>query len=78
MDRSGFISCLGALCSRLYSLEWAASDQLVFSIVSAALRITSSQSQYSDRAVEAIVTFINEIVKNVQTSTCKLAFKLYH
>lgn len=54
--------------------EWAASDQLVFSIVSAALRITSSQPRYGDQTVRAIVTFINEMVKNVKTSTCRFSF----
>ncbi|KAF8350539.1 hypothetical protein F5887DRAFT_939764 [Amanita rubescens] len=54
---------------RLSWIEWAASDQLVFSIVSAALRITSSQPRYGDQTVRAIVIFINEIVKNVKTST---------
>ncbi|KAF8743615.1 hypothetical protein AX14_001677 [Amanita brunnescens Koide BX004] len=54
---------------RLSWTEWAASDQLVFSIISAALRITSSQPQYGDRTVGAIVTFINDMVKNIKTST---------
>ncbi|KAF8623467.1 hypothetical protein AX15_006251 [Amanita polypyramis BW_CC] len=54
---------------RLSWTEWALPDQLVFSTVSAVLRITSSQPQYSDQAVSAILAFITQTVKNVETST---------
>ncbi|KAM6500354.1 hypothetical protein JOM56_003368 [Amanita muscaria] len=49
--------------------EWALPDQLVYSTVSALLRITSSQTQYSDRAISAILSFIALIVKSIEAST---------
>ncbi|KAJ7172099.1 hypothetical protein C8R46DRAFT_1258016 [Mycena filopes] len=52
--------------------EWALPDQLVFSTVSALLRISSSHEKYSDAATAAIFSFISRIVKKINTGTSSL------
>ncbi|KAK7038059.1 hypothetical protein R3P38DRAFT_3311292 [Favolaschia claudopus] len=48
--------------------EWALPDQLVYSTVSALLRITSSHQQYSEAATNAIFSFISRIVEKINTT----------
>ncbi|KAJ7047187.1 hypothetical protein C8F04DRAFT_987659 [Mycena alexandri] len=49
--------------------EWALPDQLVFSTVSALLRISSSHDKYSDAATTAIFSFISRIVNKINTTS---------
>jgi hypothetical protein len=53
------------------SLDWALPDQLVFSTVSALLRLSSSHLQYAEQATSAISTFIALMVKTIGTSSGK-------
>ncbi|KAF7980170.1 hypothetical protein HWV62_39641 [Athelia sp. TMB] len=48
--------------------DWALPDQLVFSTVSALLRITSVHTEYSETAVNAIFAFIGRVIDNIQTA----------
>ncbi|KAG2144576.1 hypothetical protein DEU56DRAFT_790388 [Suillus clintonianus] len=48
--------------------EWALPDQLVFSTVSALLRICSAHPDYADSAITSIITFITDIVANLKES----------
>jgi phosphatidylinositol 4-kinase A len=66
------------ICRRLIFLltdcfctEWALPDQLVFSTVSALLRISSSHGQYGESATTAILDFIAEVVRKINTETCQ-------
>ena len=52
--------------------DWALPDQLVFSTVSALLRITSVHTEYSETAVNAIFAFIAKVIENIQTANCEL------
>ena len=47
--------------------EWALPDQLVFSTLSALLRIASSKPDYRDQAFGAIVRFTQKIVDLLKT-----------
>lgn len=49
--------------------EWALPDQLVFSTVSALLRICRAHPEYADRTVTSIITFVNDIVENINESS---------
>ncbi|KAJ6490589.1 hypothetical protein C8R47DRAFT_1122870 [Mycena vitilis] len=49
--------------------EWALPDQLVFSTVSALLRLSSSHDKYSDAATNAIFSFISRIVDKLNTTS---------
>ncbi|KAJ7112447.1 hypothetical protein C8R43DRAFT_1242817 [Mycena crocata] len=49
--------------------EWALPDQLVFSTVSALLRISSSHDKYSEAATTAIFSFISRIVEKINTGS---------
>ncbi|KAJ8594622.1 hypothetical protein M405DRAFT_469254 [Rhizopogon salebrosus TDB-379] len=49
--------------------EWALPDQLVFSTVSALLRICGAHQEYADKVVKFIITFIADIVENLKDST---------
>ncbi|KAG1849308.1 hypothetical protein DFJ58DRAFT_795151 [Suillus subalutaceus] len=49
--------------------EWALPDQLVFSTVSALLRICGAHAEYADRAVTSIITFVIDIVENLKESS---------
>ncbi|KAH7923479.1 hypothetical protein BV22DRAFT_1036261 [Leucogyrophana mollusca] len=49
--------------------EWALPDQLVFSTVSALLRISSTHQDYAEDALGAILTFISETVEKLKSST---------
>ena len=53
--------------------EWALPDQLVFSTVSALIRIANSNSDYRKHAFEAIVCFTEKIVSLLKTGEGKLA-----
>jgi phosphatidylinositol 4-kinase len=53
------------------TLDWALPDQLVFSTVSALLRLTSTHAEYGDAAATAIFKFIKEIVEKIATASCK-------
>lgn len=53
------------------SSEWALPDQLVFSTVSALLRICGAHPEYADRTVTSIITFVTDIVENLQESSCR-------
>ncbi|THU88594.1 hypothetical protein K435DRAFT_821590 [Dendrothele bispora CBS 962.96] len=46
--------------------EWALSDQLVYSVVSALLQICSAHPQYSDAATNAMIAFISDVIKNIK------------
>ncbi|KAJ3814722.1 hypothetical protein F5876DRAFT_72711 [Lentinula aff. lateritia] len=46
--------------------EWALPDQLVYSTISALLRISSSHPIYSASATEAICVFISDVVENIK------------
>ncbi|KZP21149.1 hypothetical protein FIBSPDRAFT_788486 [Athelia psychrophila] len=48
--------------------DWALPDQLVFSTVSALLRITSVHTEHSETAVNAILAFIVKVTENLQTA----------
>ncbi|KAG2135222.1 uncharacterized protein EDB93DRAFT_1242600 [Suillus bovinus] len=48
--------------------EWALPDQLVFSTVSALLRICGAHPEYADRAVTSIITFVTDTVGNLKES----------
>ncbi|KAJ7940268.1 hypothetical protein B0H13DRAFT_2299305 [Mycena leptocephala] len=48
--------------------EWALPDQLVFSTVSALLRISSSHDKYSEAATTAIFSLISRIVDKINTT----------
>lgn len=54
-------------------LDWALPDQLVYSTVSAMLRITATRAQHSEIAVNAVFKFIGDVVKKIKTATCKLS-----
>ncbi|CAK5277296.1 unnamed protein product [Mycena citricolor] len=49
--------------------EWALPDQLVFSTVSALLRISSSHAKYSDVATSAIFSFISRIAEKIRSAS---------
>ncbi|KAJ7085721.1 hypothetical protein B0H15DRAFT_846088 [Mycena belliarum] len=49
--------------------EWALPDQLVFSTVSALLRISSSHAKYSHAATNAIFSFISRTVEEINTGS---------
>ncbi|KAJ7217187.1 hypothetical protein GGX14DRAFT_440647 [Mycena pura] len=49
--------------------EWALPDQLVFSTVSALLRISTSHDQYSEATTTAIFSLISRIVEKLNTAT---------
>jgi hypothetical protein len=51
--------------------EWAFPDQLVFSTVSALLRICGAHPEHADRAVTSIINFVTDIVQNLKESGCK-------
>jgi phosphatidylinositol 4-kinase len=53
------------------ALDWSLPDQLVFSTVSALLRITSTRDEYGVTAAAAVFTFIAETVEKIKTATCK-------
>lgn len=53
--------------------DWALPDQLVFSTVSALLRITSIHTEYSETAANAIFTFIAEVIEKIKTASCEIA-----
>jgi hypothetical protein len=71
----------GMVCHVLYPVlcvidglsEWALPDQLVFSTVSALLRICGAHQEYADKVVKFIITFIADIVENLKDSTCKVS-----
>ncbi|KAG5638986.1 hypothetical protein H0H81_008207 [Sphagnurus paluster] len=46
--------------------DWALPDQLVYSTVSALLRLSSSHSQYTERAASAICFFLSQILAQIQ------------
>ncbi|KAE9409758.1 hypothetical protein BT96DRAFT_962286 [Gymnopus androsaceus JB14] len=47
--------------------EWALPDQLVYSTVSALLRMASAHPRYSAAPTEAICAFISDVVDNIKT-----------
>ena len=53
------------------ALDWALPDQLVFSTVSALLRLTSTHTDYAEAAATAVFKFIAEIVEKITTASCK-------
>jgi hypothetical protein len=53
------------------SSEWALSDQLVFSTVSALLRVCNSHQRFGESAIQAILRLISEIVKKMKAGTCE-------
>lgn len=55
--------------------DWALPDQLVFSTVSALLRITSVHTEHSETAVNAILAFIVKVTENLQTANCVQPFQ---
>lgn len=51
--------------------DWALPDQLVFSTVSALLRLSSSHPQYTEQVTSAITFFIAQTVEKIEGDTCK-------
>lgn len=51
-------------------LDWALPDQLVYSTVSAMLRITATHSKHSETAANTVFKFIGDVVKKIKTATC--------
>ncbi|CAA7271519.1 unnamed protein product [Cyclocybe aegerita] len=49
--------------------DWALPDQLVFSTISALLRIANEHPDHSGQATAAIFTFISRIIQNIHSST---------
>ncbi|KAJ3513745.1 hypothetical protein NLJ89_g2774 [Agrocybe chaxingu] len=49
--------------------DWALPDQLVFSTISALLRIANEHPDHSGQATAAVFTFISQIIQNVHSST---------
>ncbi|TFK30200.1 atypical/PIKK/PI4K protein kinase [Coprinopsis marcescibilis] len=49
--------------------DWALPDQLVFSTVSALLRLSYEDSKRSEQATSAIFDFVNQLVENITKST---------
>ncbi|KAG1741975.1 hypothetical protein EDB19DRAFT_1895006 [Suillus lakei] len=49
--------------------EWALPDQLVFSTISALLRICGAHQEHADRAVTSIIAFVTDIVENLKESS---------
>jgi phosphatidylinositol 4-kinase len=52
-------------------IDWALPDQLVFSTVSALLRVSSTHPHDAERATGAIFAFISHLVREIETSTCE-------
>ncbi|KAF5380919.1 hypothetical protein D9615_004166 [Tricholomella constricta] len=48
--------------------DWALPDQLVYSTVSALLRLSSSRTQYTEKAASAICSFLSQMVKQIKSS----------
>lgn len=56
-------------CPHLFSessLDWALPDQLVFSTISALLRVSSSYPQYCESTMNAITNFISKVANLIQ------------
>ncbi|KNZ80366.1 Phosphatidylinositol 4-kinase stt4 [Termitomyces sp. J132] len=49
-------------------LDWSLPDQLVYSTISALLRLSSSHPQYTEKAASAICFFLSETVEQIRTS----------
>ncbi|KAG5645572.1 hypothetical protein DXG03_005710 [Asterophora parasitica] len=49
--------------------DWALPDQLVYSTVSALLRLSSSHTQYTEKAAFAICFFLSQIVEQIRNSS---------
>ncbi|KAF8163506.1 hypothetical protein B0H34DRAFT_795214 [Crassisporium funariophilum] len=49
--------------------DWALPDQLVFSTISALLRISSDHPKYSERATSAIYSFVSQTIGEISSST---------
>jgi hypothetical protein len=71
------------VCDRAFDLgsstntnvtEWALPDQLVFSTVTALLRVASLHPNYSARATEAIISFIKDVVEQVHVNSGTLKY----
>ena len=58
-------------------LDWALPDQLVYSTVSAMLRITATRAKHSETVAKAISKFIGDVVKKIKTATCKLTLSKF-
>ena len=50
-------------------LDWALPDQLVFSTVSALLRLSGSHLQYAEQATSTICDFIEQTVTEIGSSS---------
>jgi len=53
------------------TLDWALPDQLVFSTISALLRISNEHPAYGEQATLAIFSFVSQAIQKIHTSTCK-------
>lgn len=51
--------------------DWALPDQLVYSTISALLRLSNDKPSYVDRAVTAIFKFVSQTVENISSSSCE-------
>ncbi|TFK42384.1 hypothetical protein BDQ12DRAFT_676115 [Crucibulum laeve] len=49
--------------------DWALPDQVVYSTVSALLRISSNNPEYGERATSAIFAYISQTIEKIQTSS---------
>jgi len=54
------------------STDWALPDQLVFSTVSALLRVSNDHPNYGVQATSAIFDFTFQTIARIHSSTCKL------
>lgn len=50
-------------------IEWALPDQLVYSTVSAILRVSSTHPDRVDQAVDAILRFVTQVVQKLSTAS---------
>lgn len=50
--------------------DWALPDQLVFSTVSALLRLSSAHPQYAEQTTSAIAFFLAQTVEKIEGDTC--------
>jgi phosphatidylinositol 4-kinase A len=57
--------------TNMHPVDWSLPDQLVFSTVSALLRISASHSQYSEAATNAIFAFVTQVVKMIKSRRCE-------
>jgi phosphatidylinositol 4-kinase len=58
--------------------DWALPDQLVFSIISALLRLSNEHPAYRDEATSAIFSFVSQTVEQIYDNSCTFFFILLY